>query len=106
MLDACAGRTCTLDTPTQPKGSQIRQLGLLDGCIANPGIDAEPAWALFEFNIYLIWQARPRLEAGHTFSRNMIGAQRYVLRHVADERYPDGHEYLNPHGVWEMDPEH
>jgi hypothetical protein len=36
----------------------------------------------------------------------MIGAQRYVLRHVADERYPDGHEYLNPHGVWEMDPEH
>ena len=23
---------------------------------------------------------------------------------VADRRYPDGHEYLNPHGVWEMDP--
>ena len=72
-----------------------------------PGIDAEPAWALFEFNIYL-WQARPRLEAGHTFSRNMIGAQRYVLRHVADERYPHGHEYLKrstsgrrtrPHGA-------
>jgi hypothetical protein len=81
------------------------QFGLADGCIADQGIDSEPAWVLFEFNIHL-WQAQPLLEAGPTFSRNMPGGQRYVLRHVVDRRYPDGHEYLNPHGVWEMDPVH
>ncbi|MGY8666714.1 hypothetical protein Q3C01_30770 [Bradyrhizobium sp. UFLA05-109] len=81
------------------------QFGLADGCVADAGIDAGPAWVLFEFNIHL-WQTRPPLEAGHTFSRNAAGAQRYVLKHVADRRYPDGHEYVNPNGVWEMDPGH
>ena len=81
------------------------QFGLADGCIVDRGIDSEPAWVLFEFNMHL-WQARPRLQTGHTFSRNMIGAQRYVLRRVEDRRYPDGHEYLNPYGVWDMDPVH
>jgi hypothetical protein len=83
----------------------MMQFGLPDGCIADPGIDAEPAWVLFEFNIHL-WQARRPLKVGHTFSRNMTGARRYVLRRVVDRRYPDGHEYRNPHGVWEMDPLH
>ena len=100
-------RALVVQVPLRERGRLcsfgMMQFALPDGCIADPGIDAEPAWVLFEFNIHL-WQARPKLETGHTFSRNMIGAQRYVVRHVVDRRYPDGHEYLNPLGVWEMDP--
>lgn len=81
----------------------MSQLGLADGCIADEGTDAEPAWALFEFNIYC-WQSRPDLKTGPTFSRNQPGAQIYRLKHVADRRYPEAHDYFNPNGVWELEP--
>ncbi len=81
----------------------MSQFGLADGCIADEGRDAEPAWVLFEFNIYC-WQSRPELKAGQTFSRNKPGAVKYRLKHVADRRYPAAHDFFNPHGVWEMDP--
>jgi hypothetical protein len=106
-MPAALLRTLVVQVPLRERGRLcsfgMMQFGLPDGCIADPGIDAEPSWVLFEFNIHL-WQARPHLGDGHTFSRNMIGAQRSVLRHVVDRRYPDGHVYLNPHGVWEMNP--
>lgn len=81
----------------------MSQLGLADGCVADEGSDAEPAWVLFEFNIYC-WQSRPDLATGQTFSRNRPGAGKYTLAHVADRRYPEAHDYFNPHGVWELDP--
>jgi hypothetical protein len=40
------------------------------------------------------------MQDGHTFGRANAGAVRYQLKHAADRRYPEGHPYLNPHGVW------
>ena len=81
----------------------MKQFGLPDGSIEDDGTDVEPAWALFEFNAYL-WGQQPRLEDGHTFSRAGDGALRYRLKLAVDRRYPEGHPYFNPHGVWELTP--
>ncbi len=99
-------QTLVVQVPFRDKGRLCSfgmvQFGLPDACIADPGLDSDAAWVLFEFNIYL-WRERPALEDGHTFSRNRPGAQRYALELVDDKRYPGGHEYTNPFGVWEMD---
>jgi hypothetical protein len=81
----------------------MKQFGLPDGMIVDPGTSADPAWALFEFNIYL-WQQQPVLKDGHTFARNQPGAQKYTLKHIKDLRYDDGHMYLNPNGLWYLEP--
>jgi hypothetical protein len=79
----------------------MAQFGLADASIEDDGSDVGPAWALFEFNIYL-WSQRPSLKAGDTFSRNEENAISYRLGHTADRRYPEGHAYFNPHGVWQL----
>jgi hypothetical protein len=81
----------------------MHQFALPDGSIADTGGDVEAAWALFEFNAYL-WDRQPQLQDGHTFSRAGDGAIKYRLSHAVDRRYPEGHPYLNPHGIWEMKP--
>jgi hypothetical protein len=78
----------------------MHQFGLADAGIDDDGTDSEPAWALFEFNVYL-WNQQPQIAPGHTFSR-AGGGPRYRLSHAADERYPVGHPYSNPYGVWEL----
>lgn len=90
--DRSAGRLASFGT---------KQFVLPDGSIEDGGEGVEPAWVLFEFNTYL-WTQQPRLEDGHTFSRAFEGAQRYRLKLGADRRYPEGHLYFNPHGVWEL----
>jgi hypothetical protein len=81
----------------------MQQFGLPDGSIHDTGADAEPAWALFEFNIYL-WQQQAKIADGHTFSRNKPDAQKYKLQLGKDERYEPDHEYTNPFGLWIMKP--
>jgi hypothetical protein len=81
----------------------MKQFGLPDASIKDPGIDADPAWALFEFNIYL-WQQKPKLLDGHTFALNKPDAQMYKLRLAKDKRYKADHEYTNPFGLWHMEP--
>ncbi len=79
----------------------MKQFALPDGAVEGEGGDADTAWALFEFNVFVRAQ-RPNFRDGHTFSRADAGAQRYRLAHTADRRYPEGHPYLNPHGVWHL----
>ena len=81
----------------------MKQFGLPDAMIVDPGTDAGPAWALFEFNIYL-WQQRPELKDGHTFARNLPDAQKYQMTFIKDARYKIGHEYLNQFGLWNLLP--
>jgi hypothetical protein len=81
----------------------MQQFGLPDASVHDDGTNADPAWALFEFNIYL-WQQTSRLADGHAFARNMPDAQKYKLRHGADERYGPGLFYSNPFGIWHMLP--
>lgn len=106
-MPAALFQTLVVQVPFRDKGRLCSfgmvQFGLPDACIADPGLDSDAAWVLFEFNSHL-WQEQPKLKDGHTFARNRPGAQNYVLKLVADRRYPQGHEYVNPSGVWEMDP--
>ena len=81
----------------------MKQFSLPDASIPDARGDVDAAWTLFEFNIY-VWDQQPKLENGHTFSRADIGATRYRLNHAVDRRYPEGHHYLNPHGIWELTP--
>lgn len=81
----------------------MKQFGLPDASVPDEGGDVEAAWSLFEFNIYLR-NEQPRMEDGHTFSRVTKGAVRYRLKHNPDRRYPEGHPYFNPHGIWELTP--
>jgi hypothetical protein len=79
----------------------MKQFGLSDASVEDDGEGFDAAWVLFEFNIYLRAQ-RPGLKDGHTFSRPIEGAPWYRLKHVSDGRYPEGHPYVNPQGVWEL----
>lgn len=79
----------------------MKQFALPDASVPDAGGDVDAAWSLFEFNIYL-WNEKPRLKNGHTFSRANGDAVRYRLNHAIDRRYPEGHPYLNPHGIWEL----
>jgi hypothetical protein len=79
----------------------MKQFSLADASVEDDGEGLDAAWALFEFNIYL-WRQQPSLEDGHTFSRHIEGAAWYRLKHLADGRYPEGHPYVNPQGVWEL----
>lgn len=82
----------------------MHQLGCADAAIPVADTsDIDAAWALFEFNIYA-WEQQPDLQAGHTFSR-ADGGIRYRLAHADDGRYPQGHPYSNPHGVWSLEGE-
>ncbi len=79
----------------------MKQFALPDASVELGEDSVESAWALFEFNIYL-WAEQPGMKDGHTFSRADAGALRYRLKHVADRRYPEGHPYVNPQGIWEL----
>jgi hypothetical protein len=79
----------------------MKQFSLADASVEDDGQGYDAAWALFEFNIYL-WREHPSLKDGHTFSRAIPDARRYRLKHRADERYSEGHPYVNPNGVWEL----
>lgn len=79
----------------------MKQFSLPDASVPDAGGDVDAAWSLFEFNIYLR-DEQPQLQNGHTFSRADGGAVRYRLNHAVDRRYPEGHPYLNPHGIWDM----
>lgn len=82
----------------------MKQFALPDASVPDAGGDVEAAWSLFEFNIYLR-NEQPSMKNGHTFSRADGDAARYRLNHITDRRYPEGHPYLNPHGIWELTPE-
>ena len=77
----------------------MKQFSLADAMVEDDGQGHDAAWVLFDFNLYL-WKEHPALQDGHTFSRPIADAPWYRLKHLADRRYPDGHPYLNPHGVW------
>lgn len=79
----------------------MKQFSLSDAAVEGIGGDIDTAWALFEFNVYLR-DEQPHLGDGHTFSRADEDAALYRLAHTADRRYPEGHPYLNPHGVWHL----
>ncbi len=81
--------------------SGMKQFSLPDAAVEGEGGDFETAWALFEFNAYLR-EEQPRLADGQTFSRAGENARLYRLSHTADRRYPEGHPYLNPHGIWHL----
>ena len=76
----------------------MKQFGLPDACIDESPSDLGMSWLLAGFNIYQ-WTATPKLDNGHTFSMDASGP-RYFLKHGFDDRYPPGHPFLNPHGVW------
>jgi hypothetical protein len=79
----------------------MKQFSLPDASVEDDGESFDGAWVLFEFNIYL-WRQRPSLADGHTFSRPIPDAPWYRLKHISDQRYPGGHPYVNPQGVWEL----
>ncbi len=79
----------------------MKQFALPDAAVEGAGGDADTAWALFEFNIYLR-DEQPRLRDGHTFRRAGDDDQLYRLAHTPDHRYAEGHPYLNPHGIWHL----
>lgn len=79
----------------------MKQLALADAAAEGTGGDVDTAWALFGFNIYLR-QETPHLRDGHTFSRAGDNTRLYRMAHAPDRRYPEGHPYLNPHGVWHL----
>jgi hypothetical protein len=79
----------------------MKQFSLPDASVEDDGEGFDAAWALFEFNIYL-WREHPSLDDGHTFSRPIQDAPWYRLKHQSDGRYPEGHTYVNPQGLWEL----
>jgi hypothetical protein len=79
----------------------MRQVELPDASAPRTA-DQDAGWLLTAFNLYH-WFEKPTFTSGQTFSVDEA-APRFRLHHGPDDRYEDGHPYLNPHGVWKLTP--